>query len=49
MNIVIIGTGNTATVLGRLLKESGHRIVQVYGRNAVAASELAYKLDTEST
>ncbi len=49
MNIVIIGTGNTATVLGRLLKKSGHRIVQVYGRNAVAASELAYKLDTEST
>lgn len=49
MNIVIIGTGNTATVLGRKLKEAGHEIVQVYGRNAQAASELAYVLNTEST
>jgi predicted short-subunit dehydrogenase-like oxidoreductase (DUF2520 family) len=49
MDIVIIGTGNTATILGRKLKEAGHSIVQVYGRNAKAASELAYELDTEST
>jgi predicted short-subunit dehydrogenase-like oxidoreductase (DUF2520 family) len=49
MDIVIIGTGNTATILGRKLKAAGHTIVQVFGRNAKAASELAYELDTEST
>lgn len=49
MDIVIIGTGNTATVLSRKLKKAGHNIVQVYGRNAKAASDLAYELDTEST
>ena len=49
MEIVIIGTGNTATVLGRKLKAAGHIIAQVYGRNAAAASDLAYELDCEST
>src|SRR3982750_3565047 len=49
MDIVIIGTGNTATVLGRKLKAAGHRIVQVYGRDSSAASQLAYELGTEST
>ncbi len=49
MEIVIIGTGNTATILGRKLKAAGHDIVQIFGRNAAAASELAYELDTEST
>lgn len=49
MNVVIIGTGNVAAVLGRKIKAAGHRIVQVYGRNAKAASELAYEWDTEST
>lgn len=49
MNIVIIGTGNTATVLGKKLKQAGHNILQVFGRNSSEASELAYALDTEST
>lgn len=49
MKIVIIGTGNTATVLGRKLKSSGHDILQIFGRDSTAASELAYELDTEST
>jgi len=49
MDIVIIGTGNTASVLGRKLKAAGHRIVQVFGRDTSAASALAYELDTEST
>ncbi len=49
MNIVLIGTGNTATVLGKKLKEAGHAIAQIYGRNAAEASELAYILDSEST
>lgn len=49
MKIVIIGTGNTAAVLGRRLKAAGHEILQVYGRDPKAASDLAYELDTEST
>jgi predicted short-subunit dehydrogenase-like oxidoreductase (DUF2520 family) len=49
MNIVIIGTGNTATILSRKLKKAGHRIIQVFGRDASAASSLAYEMDTEST
>ncbi|MFL5739457.1 MAG: Rossmann-like and DUF2520 domain-containing protein [Flavisolibacter sp.] len=49
MEIVIIGTGNTATVLGRKLKAAGHRIVQVFGRDSISASRLAYELGTEST
>ncbi|HEX6334448.1 MAG TPA: NAD(P)-binding domain-containing protein, partial [Flavisolibacter sp.] len=49
MNIVIIGTGNTATVMGHKLRAAGHHIVQVFGRDSAAASELAYSLDTEST
>jgi predicted short-subunit dehydrogenase-like oxidoreductase (DUF2520 family) len=49
MDIVIIGSGNVATVLGRKFKKAGHRILQVVGRNASAASKLAYELGTEST
>lgn len=49
MNIVIIGSGNVAAVLGRKFKSAGHRILQVVGRNAPAASKLAYEWDTEST
>jgi predicted short-subunit dehydrogenase-like oxidoreductase (DUF2520 family) len=49
MDIVIIGTGNTASVLGRKLCKAGHRIVQVFGRDSKAASDLAYELNTEST
>lgn len=49
MKIVIIGTGNTASVLGRKLRAAGHQIVQVFGRDTSAASKLAYELGTEST
>ncbi len=49
MEIVIIGTGNTASVLGRMLRAAGHHIAQVYGRDAAAASALAYELSSEST
>jgi len=48
MNIVIIGSGNAATVLGRKFKTAGHAIVQIISRNASQASELAYEWDTES-
>ncbi len=49
MQIVIIGSGNAATVLGRKFKAAGHNILQVVSRNAAAASKLAYELDSEST
>ena len=49
MDIVLIGSGNTAAVLGRKFNKAGHKIVQVVSRNAAAASELAYEWDTEST
>jgi predicted short-subunit dehydrogenase-like oxidoreductase (DUF2520 family) len=49
MNIVIIGTGNAATVLGRKFKKAGHRITQIFGRDASEASRLAYEFDTDST
>lgn len=48
MNIVLIGTGNVATVLGKKFKEAGHHILQVFGRDASAASKLAYQFDTVS-
>jgi predicted short-subunit dehydrogenase-like oxidoreductase (DUF2520 family) len=49
MDIVIVGSGNVAAVLGRKFKSSGHHILQVVSRNASAASALAYEWDTEST
>jgi 3-hydroxyisobutyrate dehydrogenase-like beta-hydroxyacid dehydrogenase len=41
MNVIIIGTGNIAQVIGKRLSDAGHRIVQVYGRNAAAAKSLS--------
>jgi predicted short-subunit dehydrogenase-like oxidoreductase (DUF2520 family) len=49
MDIIIIGSGNVASVLGRKFKSAGHNIIQVYSRNASEASKLAYEWDTEST
>jgi len=49
MDIVIIGSGNVASVLGRKFSAAGHKIVQVISRNAAAATELAYEWDTESS
>jgi predicted short-subunit dehydrogenase-like oxidoreductase (DUF2520 family) len=49
MDIVIIGTGNVASVLGRKFMRAGHKILQVVGRNSTAASALAYDLNTVST
>jgi predicted short-subunit dehydrogenase-like oxidoreductase (DUF2520 family) len=49
MDIVIIGSGNVATVLGRKFISAGHRIAQIVSRNAAAASDLAYEWNTEST
>ena len=49
MEIVIIGTGNTATVLGKKLTAAGHKIVQVIGRDQTAASRLAEMLGAETS
>ncbi len=49
MDIVIIGSGNVAAVLGRKFKAAGHTISQIFSRNATAASALAYEWNTEST
>lgn len=49
MEIVMIGSGNVAAVLGRKFRAAGHNILQVYSRNASEASKLAYEWDTEST
>ncbi|HKH61029.1 MAG TPA: DUF2520 domain-containing protein [Flavitalea sp.] len=40
MRIVIIGTGNTATVLGRLFHGAGHTILQVVGRTSTHLKQL---------
>ena len=49
MEIVIIGSGNVAAVLGRKFVAAGHHILQIVSRNASAASALAYEWDTESS
>jgi predicted short-subunit dehydrogenase-like oxidoreductase (DUF2520 family) len=49
MDIVLIGSGNVATVLGRKSLAAGHRIVQVYNRDADHANALATRLGTTST
>ena len=46
MNIVIIGTGNVATVFGKLLVAANHSILQVFGRNPFHAKQLADELNT---
>lgn len=48
MDIVIIGSGNVATVFGRKFLDAGHRILQVISRNESAAHSLAREWKTES-
>jgi predicted short-subunit dehydrogenase-like oxidoreductase (DUF2520 family) len=44
MQVTIIGTGNVATVVGRLLVQQGHAVLQVYGRDQLKAHALAKAL-----
>jgi predicted short-subunit dehydrogenase-like oxidoreductase (DUF2520 family) len=44
MNVVIVGAGNVATVLGRLIKKAGHEVLQVISRKAAGAEILASEL-----
>ncbi len=48
MKISIIGTGNVATHIGVALKNAGHTIADVTGRNADAANELAALLNAKA-
>jgi predicted short-subunit dehydrogenase-like oxidoreductase (DUF2520 family) len=47
-DIIIIGTGNAAHVLGRLLVREGYKVVQVFGRRADAAAALAMELQADA-
>ncbi len=49
MNIVLIGSGNVAHHLGVGWQAGGHRIVQVYSRNADHAKRLADVLHCDAT
>lgn len=48
MQVTMIGSGNVATVLGRLLIQEGHHIRQVYSRHQEHADELARQLQAEA-
>ena len=48
MKVVIIGTGNVATVLGKRIQEAGHEIIQVIGRHFEKVNSLATQLHTGS-
>lgn len=47
MKITLIGSGNVATVLGRLILQSKHSIVQVISRNKIHAKTLAVELHAD--
>ena len=49
MKVVIIGAGNVATVLGRLMLAAGHEIVQVASRQREHAARLAELLNSGHT
>jgi predicted short-subunit dehydrogenase-like oxidoreductase (DUF2520 family) len=49
LRIVIIGTGNVATILGKRFLAADHEIVQVCGRNPLHAEELADMLSASFT
>ena len=48
MIISIIGSGNTATVIGRLLKQNHHTIKVIAGRNENDVNALAENLDAQA-
>lgn len=48
MKIVLIGSGNTATVLGKKIFRANHTIVQVYSRNHQHAADLAKEVNAEA-
>lgn len=49
MKIVLIGSGNVASVLGRLITKNGHQVIQVTSRNIEHARILATELNASFT
>ncbi len=49
MKVVIVGAGNVATILGRLIKNKGHDILQIVSRAATNAEILAKELNCAFT
>lgn len=48
MQVVLIGAGNIATVIGKLIFQKGFSIAQVYSRNIEHATELAQLIKAEA-
>lgn len=48
MKVALIGSGNVATVLGKVIHNAGHQIIQVLSRNEESAKELALIFSCES-
>ncbi|HAI82333.1 MAG TPA: DUF2520 domain-containing protein, partial [Chitinophagaceae bacterium] len=48
MKVVLVGTGNVATVLGKLIVQQGHTVVGVKGRAQQATETLAQTLAAET-
>ncbi|MBI3883675.1 MAG: DUF2520 domain-containing protein [Sphingobacteriales bacterium] len=49
MRVVILGSGNVATVLGRLITKTNHTIVQIISRQLIHAKNLATELQCSFT
>jgi predicted short-subunit dehydrogenase-like oxidoreductase (DUF2520 family) len=49
MNVVILGTGNVATILSKKILQNGHKVLQVYGREKQKAELLAKEVHADST
>ena len=49
MKIVLIGSGNVATTLGRLIQRNNHQVIQVTSRNIENAKILGEELQAEYT
>src|SRR5438045_1634009 len=49
MKVILIGSGNVATALGKALLKANHEVVQVYGRNESSAKTLSRKLSCSFT
>lgn len=46
MKIVLIGSGKVGRALGHALKEAGHQILMISGRNSASATQLAEELNS---
>lgn len=49
MKVVLVGSGNVATIMGRLVTGSNHQVIQVMSRNIFHAKELAARFGAAYT